>query len=302
MRFVRLLDDDVGVYPTPDPKATPTTKLTKGTDFYAGNVVSGMVEVILTDRRAGFMNSKTQILRMDRFNCLIPDGPLTGYEKFAVGMTTGGAYRGMLRPATMFIESQLLILRAQTDVIAGGNVVTVAKMPLSELGQIRRTPISTASQMRTVIWRSVIVGGGLTLTMIIIPAVKGGPNFDIGRALPIVILFGLGMGFVFSFLPGVKKIQKNLFEIQFVTSNAQVLPIALQADQMESVAALFSAHGLKFTDLPSETPRFAQNGMSADLDLSKKNEQPLSEHERLLEEARALDQKKAKNRPKMDFE
>ena len=44
--------------------------------------------------------------------------------------------------------------------------------------------------------------------------------------------------------------------------------------------------------------RFVKNGTNAELDLSDKIEQPLSEHEKLLEVARVLDQRKAKNRPK----
>lgn len=43
---------------------------------------------------------------------------------------------------------------------------------------------------------------------------------------------------------------------------------------------------------------FEKNDMNAELDLSDKSEQPLSEHEKILEVARALDQKEAKNRPK----
>lgn len=86
------------------------------------------------------------------FNCLIPDKPLTRYEHFAVGVTTLGAFRGNFREATVSFKDEQMIISAKTDVVAGGNIVTVADIPIRDIGQIHCVSIKVSTQIKLAIF------------------------------------------------------------------------------------------------------------------------------------------------------
>jgi hypothetical protein len=185
---------------------------------------------------------------MEGFDCLIPDIAVSKWEQFTVGVTTGGATRGTFRPATVTIENETILLSTETAAVAGGNSVTVAQMPLADCNQVLRIPLSTDSQFRAVIIRSLIVGGGFTLALIVMVLAKGGSAFSLTHTLKLCLLFGLGMSFLFSFLPNVMKIRKDLNEIHFVSSNGKIIPIVLRNDQIGALNATISRRGLTLTE------------------------------------------------------
>jgi len=177
------------------------------------------------------------------FSCLIPDKPLTRYEQLVVGIGTGGAFRGNFRIAAVdFVDDQLAV-KAATDKVAGGVTVTVATTATRDITEIRATPIPFGFQMEAVLTRSLVVGGGFALTLLIF-AIKGGGGGNSGVAVLVSILFVFAMGFLFSFLPGYFLAKKDLSEVQFICKDGHALSVALSPLQMEFAKAILEAQGL----------------------------------------------------------
>ena len=184
------------------------------------------------------------------FRCLITDRALTGYEQFAVGITTGGAFRGTFRPAEVSFENGEVVVRAQTDVVAGRSEVIAAKMSIKDIIDVRITPIRVGDQVRAAAARALVAGGGFALAIIVIvmfAAIRNrGGSFNFGTALAFALFFGLGIGFLFSFLPNLTKLDKNLLQVVLVTSDNQALVMAIESKK--KALAVFSAHDLKVSD------------------------------------------------------
>lgn len=184
------------------------------------------------------------------FSCLIPDRALTGYEQFAVGMTTGGAFRDIFRSAEASFENGEVIVRLQTDVVAGGNEVIAAKIPIKDITDVRISPVPVGEQVRAAAVRGLVVSGGFALTIIVMITASGNQRVahSFGANLGFALLFGLGLGFFFSFLPSIMKLKLNLLQVLLITSDNQALVMAIEASEKETSLAMFSAHGLKVSD------------------------------------------------------
>lgn len=195
------------------------------------------------------------------FSCLIQDSALTGYEQLTVGILTGGAFRGNFRSAAVSFEGSELVIKAQTDVTAGGATVTVANIAVSDITEIRATPIPVDSQIKAVLARSLVVGGGFAL-FIVIAAFIGMSNSrkqgNPGVALLVAILGGLAVGFFFSFLPGYFKVKKDLSGVQFICKDDHVFPIALTSLQMKLAKTVLEPEGLHLTEWNKGTTSPAQ--------------------------------------------
>lgn len=190
------------------------------------------------------------------FGCFVPDRALTRYEQLTVGITTGGAFRGIFRNAYVSLDDGELIIKAQTDVVAGSNPVTLATIAINDIAQIRATPIPVDRQIRAVLGRSVVVGGGFAFAIIIASFVgmsKSGGQGNLGVAFMVAVLAGLAVGFFFSFLPGYFKVKKDLLEVQFACKDGRVFPIALIPVQMDFAKPILETHGLHLAESNKDT-------------------------------------------------
>jgi hypothetical protein len=185
--------------------------------------------------------------RMSTIACMIPDRPLTGFERLAVGITTGGAFRKVLRDATASFENGELLVRGRTDVVAGSASVVAARMPVKDVVEVRITPIDytehvKAAFLRSLVWTCSIFATILIMVMIGSLSKKIAPSpqgiFGVG-------LVALVMGCLFSFLPAYSKIEKDLIQVIFVTQDNKGLLLAIRTAQKETAVTLFRSYGLK---------------------------------------------------------
>jgi hypothetical protein len=190
------------------------------------------------------------------FCCSIPDRALTGYEQVAVGMTTGGAFRGMFRPARAFFENAAVVVHAQTDPVAGGSEVIAAKIPLKGITEVRFSSVSTNEQVNAALSRGVVVGGGFALVIIVMAMLATARNpsrsVNFGVVIAVAILGGLAIGFFFSFLPSLAELRRDLIQILLMTPDNKALMLFIGTAEKEAVAHMFSARGLKVRDIEQE--------------------------------------------------
>jgi hypothetical protein len=187
-----------------------------------------------------------------QFDCLIPDRPLTGYEQFAVGTTTRGAYRGIFRDARVSIEGDELFVRAKTDIAAGGSEVIAVKLPVKDIIEVRLSPFPVNKQILTAFGRSLIVGSGLALTILIgVLATTGGSqhwSVNPNTAYAVIIIGGLILGLLVSFRPALAKIEHNLTQVLLFSSDGKALMLAVRTEQKEAARAILSSCGSKLTE------------------------------------------------------
>jgi hypothetical protein len=184
--------------------------------------------------------------------------------------------------------------------------VAVAKVPVRDIVQIRTFPLPVNFQVKSALIRGLIVGGGIALTMVIALIVKAGDRLNgssnIGGALAITVLLGLAIGLLFSFLPNLFKLERDLIEVQFLTADGHVLPIALRPAQREMAKAVLSAHGLKLMETENERMEAAQHLVEdSQQEMRADEKRPLIQEER-NQTARAETKKCPKCAEEIKFE
>ncbi|MGE3367077.1 MAG: hypothetical protein AB7I34_26965, partial [Rhizobiaceae bacterium] len=164
-------------------------------------------------------------------DCFLPDRALSKYEQIAVGITSAGAGRGIFRPAKLLLDGLHIFLKAQTDVIAGGNWKEIAHFSISDVAYIKEEKISLKSQMKGVLAKSIVsfimifmfffFAVSLKLNTGIAPFIKFGLNVGwwdaslldfekIKKLIGYGLLFSSVFTFVLFFLPACAKIKENL--------------------------------------------------------------------------------------------
>lgn len=139
----------------------------------------------------------------DSFPCLIPDRPLTQFERAAVGMTTMGAGRSPWREARMILRDGYLHLEAIDEY---KNKVELGEVALTAGESITLEPISTGDQIKVVIGRAIILGLGV------------GSVIAIGMVVMIrelkVLPYALGAGAVGGLVVGIISCLAVLFKVK----------------------------------------------------------------------------------------
>lgn len=175
--------------------------------------------------------------------CLIPDRPIEKSEQLH-DMTTGGAGRGSLRKATLTIRDGKLFLRAHVS----GKAVVLTVINLQDVEELNILPFSVGKQMKMVLLRSIGWCSGLMALFVIILfsvfVLKG--EGDIGGALRGILPIAALMAFLFSFLPGMCKIKRNLMAMYFLTKAKECLFIAVNPKQLITAQELLKQGGFKF--------------------------------------------------------
>lgn len=186
------------------------------------------------------------------FSCMITDRALTKYEQLAVGATTMGAFRPMFRPAQASFENRELVVRADTDIIAGNFAVIAAKMQIKEIEEVSISPIPKSELVRTAFVSSLIVGVGFSLAIIVLAAFNSGGlgNLDLDAArFGLGLLGGQVLGFLFSFLPNFVKFRGDIFKILLVTPDKKAMMLIVKGEDKESALRAFKIQGLKISEI-----------------------------------------------------
>ena len=201
---------------------------------------------------------KEAVMRGLDFLCMIPDRSLTGLEQLRVGATTGGAFRGLFRDALIKFGDGEVVLLGCKDAIDGGDWVVVRKMPIKNIAEVRISPLSIAEQVKAAFARSLVVSGGIALTLFIIVIAKSTGNQGNAQNLGTLVLGvpfgGLILGLLFSFLPNYCKLDRDLTQILLVTSNSQALWLVVKAAKKEAALGVFRALELRISDTTATTP------------------------------------------------
>ena len=165
----------------------------------------------------------------NKFSCLIPDVPLSGYERFAVGATTGGALRGAFRNATVYVENEELVLKYERDIAAGGGEVSIARIPINNVAEIQKSSVSLDEVKRSILYRSLGIGGAFSLALFIVVTIAAMKSSNPGSKISIIFLstaVGFALGFIISFASGNSSLEKNLAELKFIPSDNKSKPFS----------------------------------------------------------------------------
>jgi len=189
-----------------------------------------------------------------KFDCLVPDQPLSLYEIFSVGVTTGGTTRTSYRPAKVIVKTDELIINARTDITAGASEVSLATLPTNELKEAHLSTISITNQIQSFLMRSFIVWIVFTLvvfssTFIMLNSSQKTFVLDsITLLAGLSILLGLVLTLLFSVLPNLFKLDKRLTQLSFIKTDGKTASLVLKTGQKNSALEGLRSSGLKVID------------------------------------------------------
>ncbi len=217
------------------------------------NFVTGNVEDFIYVKSADISSNKTGN-KNGNFYCLIPDRPVTGYEKFVAGIAKAGISHKLFRSANASFNNGEVIVSSSTDPSVGGTEVVVCKMQIKAIISVRISPLSIAKQSMGAFIRSLIWGGSLFLCLVIIGSIRHGIygffNNPIGLAIGLAGFIAIGI--IFSYLPSVRKLER-LLQIQLITSSNQVLVLTIKPETERAALAILSSNGLIVSgNIPSD--------------------------------------------------
>jgi hypothetical protein len=163
-----------------------------------------------------------------------------------------GATQGSFRSASgTFVDGKLCLL-AEVKTLDGSGLAQVVELPVKDIVEIRGSSLTLDSQIGSLIVRSLMIGGGVAIGWAVMTFVKSGSTAAVRDLAGRLVLLGVAVGLVFSFLPGLFSLQSELRSWQFLTADGRALPIALTPDQERHARPILEAQGLRITE--SATP------------------------------------------------
>jgi len=172
------------------------------------------------------------------FNCFIPDEPVTRWEQIEVGLTTMGAFRGVWREATANFDEKNLEIFAEDN---EGKRIEVNNIPIHEISRIGFEKISLKNQIKAAFIKSLVAGLGMGFVIIVLLISRiGTEQSAIVFAIGFGLLGGEILGLLFSFIPSLIKLKRNLWHLQLFNKDGVAPLIAVDTKEKREVQKILS--------------------------------------------------------------
>lgn len=184
------------------------------------------------------------------FRCLIPDRPLTEWERLEVGVASMGTFRATLRDALAKGNPESLEIEAKDN---HGTPVKVASIPWKDVTHFEFTSLSIKSQLANSLVVSMVVGMGIGLMIFLMVCVQIGFSRladDLGRTLMVgagILGAGLVLGILFSFVPNLFRLRGDLIQLVLTRTNAATVVLVVESGQHQKAIAVIEEFGVKKT-------------------------------------------------------
>jgi hypothetical protein len=220
----------------------------KGDRFVTDDLVDGddgkWMKIIGSEGETGYMHGGTKVLfrtaetpSRNAFLCQIPEKPSRRYEQLLAGMTPDGVFRDIYRSAEASFEGGELVVRKLKGNAAGDTDAIVARTAVKDIGEIIVSIVPVQARYRAAVMRSLVMSGGFSLMIFVgIALSSSGDERNLFPALGYSLLFGLGSGFLFSFLPGLFTAPKELTQLSMVEGDGSKIVIVV--DELHGEEAL----------------------------------------------------------------
>jgi hypothetical protein len=181
------------------------------------------------------------------FDCFIPDDVFTPFEKLESAVTLG-TFRGIYRKAWAEVDEKYVKIAVQDS---QRNESDVDSIPIQEIKCVQFEKIPVKTQMRATIFKSLITGLviGVCLSILIFLRVSKPENVSLITIIAMVVGLGLLGGqiiaLLFSFIPNLIRLKRNLLLLKLCNSEGLYPFIAVRLKTKDEVIEILSKAGLK---------------------------------------------------------
>lgn len=181
------------------------------------------------------------------FECLIPERPISAYDPQANPDDASDRLLGPIRQARLWLGRERLTVNETTD--PARVAIPAVEVPIRSVAQARLNPLPADRQIEDVVLQSL--GAAIVVSLLLVVVAVGATTLagDTNRRDQIIfavlaVLAGVGLVTVFSLLPGLGRVNRDLIAVSLLVADGRIVWLAIGAEQESDFRAALQARDI----------------------------------------------------------